>query len=116
ARADTPRLGQRRVRPRQPLLSINVEARRLLAVALDPRDALGAHAQVRLPEEARQDEQREEKNPELNEQRSVDVDELRLMRLGSRLQKQGQRGFHAQKPAARLPNRRTFVNHGSYYF
>ena len=54
-----------------------------------------------LPEEARQDEQREEKNPQLNEQRSVDVDELRLMRLGSRLQKQGQRGFHAQKPAAR---------------
>ena len=36
---------------RQPLLRVRLQLRRLLAVALDARDPLGAHAQVGLPQE-----------------------------------------------------------------
>ena len=86
ARAHPPRLGQRRVGARQPLLRVGLQLHGLLAVALDARDALGAHAQVRLPEELVQHEHQEQENPELDEDRVVDVNELRLVRLGSRLQ------------------------------
>ena len=68
----------------QALLGVALELDRLLAVALDARDALGADAQVRLPQVARQDHQQQQENTELEEDRRVDVDELRLMRLWSR--------------------------------
>ena len=77
-------LGQGRVGARQPLLRVGLQPHRLLAVALHARHPLGPHAQVRLPEELPENEHQHQEDPELQENRSVDVDELRLVRLGSR--------------------------------
>ena len=57
---------------------------RLLPVALDARHPLVTHAQVRLPQESVQHHHGQQEEPELNEERAVQIDELRLVRLGRR--------------------------------
>ncbi len=52
----------------------------VLPVALDARHALAANAQVRPPEQPPEHERQEQEDPQLDEDRLVEIDELRLMR------------------------------------